>query len=64
MITINVVGVMSFGIGIVTSFRALSDVASFGVRVLVSILSVIYGLAVTLLLIPIYMRLKAKLIEA
>ncbi len=63
MISINVVGMMSFGIGIVTSFRELSDMASFGVRVLVSILSVIYGLAVTLLLIPIYMRLKAKLIE-
>ncbi len=64
ILTINVVGVMSFGIGVVSSFRAFSDAADvFGRYVLVAILSILYGLAMTLLLIPIYMRLKGKLIE-
>ena len=63
MVTVNVVGGLTFGIGVVTACRALSDMADFGVRVLIAMLSILYGLAVTLLLIPIYMRLKAKLIE-
>ena len=64
ILTINVVGVMSFGIGVVSSFRAFSDATDvFGRYVLVAILSILYGLAMTLLLIPIYMRLKGKLIE-
>ena len=64
IVTINVVGLLSFCIGSVTSFRALSDAVDvFGHYVLVAILSVIYALVVTLLLIPIYMRLKRKLIE-
>lgn len=63
MLTINVVGFLSFGIGIIAAFRELTDVASFGVQLLISILSVLYALAVTLLLIPIYMRLKRKLLE-
>ncbi len=64
MVTINVVGAMTFGIGVVTACRALSDMADFGVHVLIAMLSILYGLAVTLVLIPVYMRLKAKLIEA
>lgn len=63
MITVNVVGAMMFGIGVVTAFRALTDVMDFGPLVLVAMLSVLYGFAATLLLIPIYMRMKVKLIE-
>lgn len=63
MLTINTVGFLSFGIGIIAAFRALTDAARFGVQLVISILSVLYALAVTLLLIPIYMRLKRKLLE-
>ena len=63
MVTINVVAVLSFVIGIVTLFGNLSDLGDLGPRILIAILSVMYGLVVTVLLIPIYIRLKAKLIE-
>lgn len=63
MVSINVVGVLSFGIGVVSTFSLLTDAGDFGKHVLVASLSILYGAAVTLLLIPIYVRLKKKQIE-
>jgi len=63
ILTVNVVGLLSFGIGLVTILTKLTDLASIVPHVLVALLSVMYGLAATLLLIPVYMRLKIKLIE-
>lgn len=63
VVTINVVGLLSFGIGVVTILTKLTDPTVIGPHVLVASLSVMYGLVVTLLLIPVYMRLKGKLIE-
>lgn len=63
MITINVVGILSFGIGVVTMFQALDELTDIGPHLLLAFLNVIYSMVATLLLIPIYTRLKAKLIE-
>lgn len=63
MVTINAVGVMTFVIGIVIICGKLTDLATLGPNLVVAMLSVMYGLVVTLLLIPIYTRLKTKLVE-
>ena len=63
MVTVNAVSVMAFIIGIVIILGKLTDFARIGENLVVAMLSVMYGLVVTLLLIPIYTRLKAKLIE-
>lgn len=63
MVAVNAVGVMAFIIGIVIILGKLTDFARIGENLVVAMLSVMYGLVVTLLLIPIYTRLKAKLIE-
>ena len=63
MVTINAVGVMAFVIGIVIICGKLTDLATLGPNLVVAMLSVMYGLVVTLLLIPIYTRLKTKLVE-
>lgn len=63
MLTINVVGILSFGIGVVTMLRALDEPTAIGPHLVAAFLNVIYSMVATLLLIPIYMRLKAKLIE-
>lgn len=63
MLTVNVVGFGAFGIGIVVLASKLTVLSSVGPHILVALLSIMYGLAITLVLIPIYARLKAKLIE-
>ena len=63
ILTINTVGVLSCGIGIVIMFGNLDDWGSIGPQILVAILSVLYALVMTLLFIPIYVRLKNKLEE-
>ena len=63
ILTINTVGVLSCGIGIVIMFGKLDDWGSIGSHILVAILSVLYALVMTLLFIPIYVRLKNKLEE-
>lgn len=63
MVAVNAVGVMAFIIGMVIILGKLTDFARIGENLVVAMLSVMYGLVVTLLLIPIYTRLKAKLIE-
>ena len=59
MISINVAGAMTFVIGVVTACKGSQYISFFAV----AMLSVRYSLAVTLLLIPIYIRLKKKLVE-
>lgn len=63
MITINVVGTMFFAMGAVIIWGRLDDITILGPNLAVSLLTFVYGLVATLLLIPIYTRLKAKLIE-
>ena len=63
MITINVVGTMFGAMGAVIILGRLDDITSLGPNLAVASLTFVYGLVATLLLIPIYTRLKAKLIE-
>ena len=63
MVTLNVVGAIVSGIGVVTIFGKLVKLSDLGPYLLVACLSLLYSFAVTLLLIPIYARLKAKLLE-
>lgn len=63
MITINVVGTMFFAMGAVIIWGRLDDITILGPNLAVALLTFVYGLVATLLLIPIYTRLKAKLIE-
>lgn len=64
MVAVNAVGVMAFIIGMVIICGKLSDLASLGPNFVVAMLSIMYGIAITILLIPIYTRLKTKLMEA
>ena len=63
MLTVNAVGLGAFGIAIITFMSKLTDSSSVGTYILISLLSIMYSLAITLVLIPIYARLKVKLIE-
>lgn len=66
IITINVVGWLSFFIALVNSLKVWSSTLepeSLPIWVAVAMLSVVYGLIFTLILIPIYIRLKSKSIE-
>lgn len=63
MITLNVVGIMFFAMGAVIILARLDEITSLGPNLAVALLTIVYGLVATLLLIPIYTRLKAKLIE-
>lgn len=64
MITINVVGTMFFVMGAVIIWGRLDDITTLGPNLAVALLTFVYGVVATLLLIPIYARLKVKLIEA
>ena len=63
MITINVVGIIASLMGAVIICARLTDITILGPNLAVAMLTIVDGLAVTILLIPIYARLKAKLIE-
>lgn len=63
MVTINVVGVIASLMGAVITWARLDDILSLGPNLAVATLTIVYSLATTMLLIPIYTRLKAKLIE-
>ena len=63
IVTINVVGVAISVIGVIIICGKLVEWESIGPNLVVAMLTIIYGLAATLLLIPIYIRLKVKLIE-
>lgn len=64
---VNIAGVLSFVIGLVVSLKTWSNIEnepeSLPLWIAVALLGVVYSLVVTLVLIPIYMRLKGKLIE-
>ena len=68
IIMVNLVGLLFLLISFVASIdpwvRMDLDSKMFSIWMAVAMLSVFYALVVTLILIPIYMRLKMKLIEA
>lgn len=63
----NTAGILHFMIGLVISLKTWSGMGcepeSLPIWIAVSLLSIVYALVGTLILIPIYMRLKEKLIE-
>lgn len=65
---VNMSGIVMFMIGLVTLFKVWSDMEAsldvFLINIAVAMISIVYAFVLTLILIPIYMRLKAKLIEA
>ena len=65
---VNMSGLVMFMIGSVNLFKVWSGIeASLDVlliNIAVAMISIVYAFVLTLILIPIYMRLKAKLIEA
>lgn len=67
IIGVNVAGVLSFLIGLVESLKKWSDVEKnlefLAIWTAVALLSMVYALVITLLLTPIYARLRKKLIE-
>lgn len=63
IITVNVVGVLSFCIGLMASLTKMTSLESFWRWAFVAFLGIVYGLVITLVLIPIYTKLKNKLIE-
>ncbi|MBQ3559248.1 MAG: helix-turn-helix transcriptional regulator [Agathobacter sp.] len=64
---VNIGGVLSFSIGLVVSLKVWSGTGNepetLPVWIAVAFLGIVYGLVATLILIPVYMRLKGKLIE-
>ena len=64
---VNIGGALSFSIGLVIALKVWSGTGNepetLPVWLAVAFLGVVYGLVATLILIPVYMRLKAKLIE-
>jgi len=67
---VNVAGVLSFVVGVIESLRMwancenlLDRIDSFILCIAVALLGIVYGFVTTLILIPIYMRLKGKLVE-
>lgn len=66
IITVNVAGVLMFFIALINSLKTWGDIAMpepLAIWIAAGMLSVVYGLVFTLILTPIYMRLKNKLIE-
>jgi transcriptional regulator with XRE-family HTH domain len=65
---VNMSGIVMFMIGLVTLFKVWSGIEDsldvFLINIAVAMISIVYAFVLTLILIPIYMRLKAKLIEA
>lgn len=66
-LTVNVASGLSFFIGLIISLKTWGrmemETESFSFWTAVALLSVVYGLVITLILIPVYIRLKNKLIE-
>ena len=64
IITVNIAGVLSFLIGLINSLRAWTfsgyEVELLLIWLMVAGLSIVYSLVFTLILLPIYMRLKNK----
>ena len=64
---VNTGGFLSFVIGLVISLKMWSGMNNepevLPIWIAVALLGVVYGLVATLVLIPVYMRLKGKLIE-
>ena len=67
MLGVNVAGGLYFAIGIVTSLGTwrgdIDRLESIDVWIAVSFLCIVYGLVITLVLLPIYMRLKLDILK-
>lgn len=67
IIVVNLAGVLNFFIGLVVSLkgwvRTEFEPEVFPIWIAYALLSIVYSLVATLVLVPIYMRLKNKLIE-
>jgi len=67
ILSANTAGLLSFMIGLVVSLKVWSGMNNepelLPIWIAVALLSIVYGLVTTLILIPFYIRLKTKLIE-
>jgi transcriptional regulator with XRE-family HTH domain len=66
IIVVNLAGLLNFFVGLVVSFKMVpisEDEQIVLVWIAVAMLSIVYALVATLVFIPIYMRLKGKLIK-
>ena len=68
IVTANIAGILATLSGVIPSLAYMVQLENTGVRHLmlwisVAMLSICYGLIFTLIMIPVYMRLKAKIIE-
>lgn len=63
IIAINLAGLLNFMIGIVVSWTVISeDTKMVFIWLAVALLGIVYALVATIIFVPIYMRLKGKLI--
>lgn len=64
---VNIGGALSFSIGLIVALKVWSDTGNepetLSVWIVLAFLGIVYGLVATLIFIPVYMRLKGKLIE-
>ena len=67
VVSANVAGLLSFAIGLVVSLKIWSGMNNepelLPIWIAVALLSIVYGLIIALILIPIYIRLKTRLVE-
>ena len=66
IIVVNLAGLLNFFVGLVVSFKMVpvsEDEPIVLIWIAVAMLSIVYALVATLVFIPIYMRLKGKLIK-
>ena len=65
IISINLAGLLNFVIGLVVSLTIakIEDMKAFLTWLAVALLSIVYALVTTMIFVPIYMRLKGKLIK-
>lgn len=67
MVTVNVAGMLAFVIAAVITLkewaRSTGEHEAIAAGIAVALLGIVYSLVMTLILIPIYIRLKAKLVE-
>jgi transcriptional regulator with XRE-family HTH domain len=66
IIAVNLAGLLNFFVGLIASLKGMvysEYKESFWIWIAVAMLSIVYALVATLVFIPIYMRLKGKLIK-
>jgi len=66
IIAVNLAGVLNFFVGLIVSLKfmiQLDEKEVFWIWIAVALLSIVYALVATIIFIPVYMRLKGKLIK-